>query len=257
MVDVLFVGEYLTTHILFNKGWLDFMYGSQIKDESAYFKEALLSSGFKVTHIPTYTAGIEFPENLEEMSKYNVIILSDVGSNTLILHPDVVFKGKPRPNRLKLIKEYVEGMGGGFLMIGGYFSYQGLNGFAHYKNTPVEEILPVELMEFDDRIEIPEGFKPKIVESEHAILKDLPTDWPILFGYNKTKLKKKAELLIEYNGDPILAVWNVGNGRAASFTSDCAPHWASPEFLNWQYYKMFWRNVILWLAKQDKALAPI
>ena len=45
------------------------------------------------------------------------------------------------PNRLKLIREYVRG-GGGLAMIGGYFSFQGINGGARYRGTAVEEVLP-------------------------------------------------------------------------------------------------------------------
>jgi uncharacterized membrane protein len=32
------------------------------------------------------------------------------------------------------------------------------------------------------------------------------------------------------------------------FTSDCAPHWAPPEFLAWPGYQVLWPNLIRWLA---------
>ena len=43
-------------------------------------------------------------------------------------------------------------------MVGGYYSFQGINGGARYHGTPVEEVLPVEILPYDDRIEVPEGF---------------------------------------------------------------------------------------------------
>ena len=43
-------------------------------------------------------------------------------------------------------------------MIGGYFSFQGIDGKARWRNTPVEEALPVSCLAYDDRLEIPEGF---------------------------------------------------------------------------------------------------
>ncbi|GIR32328.1 MAG: hypothetical protein CM15mP45_16240 [Deltaproteobacteria bacterium] len=55
------------------------------------------------------------------------------------------------PNRLQLVKEYVK-EGGSFMMIGGYLSFQGINGFARFKNTAIEEILPAEILAYDDRI---------------------------------------------------------------------------------------------------------
>ena len=39
--------------------------------------------------------------------KYDIIILSDIGANSLLLHPEVWFNGGTIPNRLKLIEEFV------------------------------------------------------------------------------------------------------------------------------------------------------
>ena len=59
------------------------------------------------------------------------------------------------------LKAYVE-RGGGLLMVGGYYSFQGINGGARYHGTPVEEVLPVEILPYDDRVEVPEGFAPVV-----------------------------------------------------------------------------------------------
>ena len=109
---------------------------------------------------------------MEEIEKYDVVILSDIGSDTLLLHPDTFLHSKPTPDRLKLIKEYVQN-GRGFLMIGGYLSFQGYGGLAHYHFSPVEDILPVEMYECDDRIELPSGFNPEVVK-EHEIISSFP-----------------------------------------------------------------------------------
>jgi len=191
-----------------------------------------------------------FPETMEEILNYDVVILSDVGSNTLLLHPEVFVKSRPRPNRLKLIKDYVVNHGKGFLMIGGYLSFQGLHGIAGYKSTPIEEILPVELMNYDDRVEVPEGYNPIVTNRSHPIVRDFPEVWPTLLGYNKTILKKNATLIAEFNNDPILAVYEIGKGRTAAFMSDCAPHWGTNDFLNWEYYDILWERIINWLTKK-------
>ena len=47
-------------------------------------------------------------------------------------------------------------------MIGGYFSFQGIDGRARWHRTPVEEVLPVECLPHDDRLEIPEGFSADV-----------------------------------------------------------------------------------------------
>ena len=48
------------------------------------------------------------------------------------------------------------------MMIGGYYSFQGINGGARYHKTPVEEVLPVTCLPVDDRVEVPEGFAPVV-----------------------------------------------------------------------------------------------
>lgn len=42
------------------------------------------------------------------------------------------------------------------------------------------------------------------------------------------------------SGDPFLVVRECGRGRTASFASDCAPHWGSSEFHDWEHYGRFW-----------------
>ena len=95
------------------------------------------------------------------------------------------------PNRLKLLRDWVAG-GGGLMMIGGYFSFQGINGAARWHKTPVEEALPVTCLPFDDRVEMPEGFSAELVEPGHPVLEGLGGDWPLLLGVNEVELKTEA-----------------------------------------------------------------
>jgi hypothetical protein len=68
-------------------------------------------------------------------------------------------------------------------------SFQGINGAARYRGTPVEEVLPVELEAGDDRVEVPQGFLAAIVANDHPILSGIPGDWPPLLGYNRLRVK--------------------------------------------------------------------
>ncbi len=58
------------------------------------------------------------------MQEWDAIILSDIGANTLLLHPDTWLKSRRTANRLTLLHDYVAG-GGALMMIGGYYSFQG------------------------------------------------------------------------------------------------------------------------------------
>lgn len=127
-------------------------------------------------------------------------------------------------------------------------SYQGIEGKARYKDTPVEEILPVELTPYDDRVEVPEGFRPTTLDPGHPILTGLPPRWPLFLGYNRVSAKSRAKILLQYDKDPFLVIGSYGKGRTAAFSSDCAPHWGSPEFVNWKYYDVFWTNLVRWLT---------
>jgi uncharacterized membrane protein len=190
-----------------------------------------------------------FPEDLEVLRDHDVILISDVGSNSFLLHPDVMTKCLRRPNRLKLLKDFVL-EGGGLVMVGGWISFAGIGGKAKYGGSHLEEALPVNCLPYDDRVETPEGIFPTAGTPNHPILRDLPNEWPFFLGYNKVIPKEGADTLLRFEEDPLLCVWEYGEGRAAAFTSDCVPHWGPPEFMEWEGYSRFWNKLVCWLAKE-------
>lgn len=249
---VLLVGESWMTAATHYKGWDQF--------QSATFHlgaeplvDALADSIIDLTYMPAHEAATRFPLTLDGLAEYDAVILSDIGANTLLLHPDVWLHSKRVPNRLKLIREYVAG-GGGLAMIGGYLSFQGINGAARYRGTAVEEVLPVEMLPYDDRLEIPEGFQAEIVAA-HPILDGLDGDWPPLLGVNEVHANPNAALLAKLpeheGGHPLLVAGHYGKGRTLAWTSDIGPHWVSPEFIAWPGYKRLWTQALSWLSARD------
>ena len=210
---------------------------------------ALKDSDFDITWMPAHAAQRDFPQTIEAIQEYDAIILSDLGANTLLLHPDTWIHSKTTPNRLKLLKEYVA-QGGGLLMFGGYYSFQGINGGARYHKTAVEQVLPVNCIPFDDRVEVPEGFQPVVTNSAHEIVKGLGTDWPILLGFNEVVLKDGAEVIAtvstEYGSMPLLVTGTHGKGRTLAWTSDVGPHWLPPQFVAWSGYKTLFEQMLKW-----------
>ncbi|MEQ1861822.1 MAG: VWA domain-containing protein [Chthoniobacteraceae bacterium] len=82
-------------------------------------------------------------------------------------------------------------------------------------------------------------------------------DWaqsPLLLGYNATKPKPTADVLLATErGEPLLAVWRYGLGQSAAFTSDAKARWAS-EWLGWPGYGKFWAQVVRGvMRKSDRA----
>lgn len=243
---VLFAGEGWASLQLNLKGFDTFHLGG-FQDFGKWFKDALSKfPDIEIIHMPNYVAFRDFPRTVDELMKFDVVVLSDIGSNTLVLYPEF-FKVPMGPNRLKVIRDYVK-RGGGLVMAGGWNSFSGELGIARYYETPVEEALPVKISRWDDRIETPEGAAPEILRPEHEILTNIPKEWPLFLGYNKVELKKGAELLAKINNDPFIAVWEYGDGKSMAFTSDLAPHWGTA-FIEWKYYGRFWYQALKWLTK--------
>jgi hypothetical protein len=79
-------------------------------------------------------------------------------------------------------------------------------------------------------------------------------DWaqsPLLLGYNATKPKPTAEVLLATErGEPLLATWRYGLGQAAAFASDAKSRWAS-EWLTWPGYGKFWTQFVRGLMRHS------
>jgi uncharacterized membrane protein len=213
--------------------------------------EALAGSDIALRYMPAHEAQRDFPQSMEALSAYDVVILSDIGANTLLLHPDTWIKSQRTPNRLRLIAEYARA-GGGVMMIGGYYSFQGINGGARFRGTPVEDILPVEILPYDDRVEVPEGFTPVVKDAKHPVVAGLGRNWPYLLGFNEVKAKRGADVIAtaskDYRSLPLLVAGKAGKGRTLAWTSDIGPHWLPPEFAAWEGYGRLWKQAIGWLA---------
>ncbi|MCB5410889.1 glutamine amidotransferase [Pseudogemmobacter faecipullorum] len=216
--------------------------------------DAMKGTDYEVTHMPAHEAQEDFPFTIEGIREWDIIIISDIGSSTFLLPQKVWIHSQTAPNRLRLLKDWVE-EGGKLIMAGGYFSFQGIDGKARWRNTAVEEVLPVKCHPWDDRIEIPEGAQAHITDASHPLVKDMPNAWPPVLGVNEVVLKEGAELVAtlpaDQGGHPLLAAGKFGKGRSVVWTSDMSPHWLSPEFCAWEGYKQLWLNMFAWLEAND------
>lgn len=238
---VLFAGESWVSYTTHIKGF-DAFYTSTYEEGIQFIREAILEAGYELDFLPNHLAPEKFPYTEEELSAYDCIILSDIGSNTLLLPHATFTKSQTRPNRCESIKQYVLN-GGAFMMIGGYMSFSGIDAKARYGHTAIKDVLPVKCLETDDREEHSEGVIPEIMK-DHEALSGLPESWPHFLGYNKTLPVEGCEVPVTINGDPLIAFGSFGKGKSAVFTSDCAPHWGTPEFVNWKGYKKLWKGIL-------------
>ncbi|XBH20764.1 glutamine amidotransferase [Jonesiaceae bacterium BS-20] len=246
MAKVLLAGESWVSAVVDHKGFDAFAH-TQVHIGCAKFMEVLRDSGHEVTHLKSHDVAAEFPLTIEELNAYDVVILSDVGANTLLLPPQVFEEGKRAPNRFTLLKEWVNN-GGGLMMAGGYLSFQGFQAMANYAGTAIEEILPVNISRWDDRKETPEGISGELTGVAHEVVSGLDQTWPALLGYQILEPKTDATVLATIEDAPLLAVREVGKGRTLAFASDISPHWAPEEFMAWEGYQSLFSNSVTWLA---------
>lgn len=73
---------------------------------------------------------------------------------------------------------------------------------------------------------------------------------PTLLGYVATTAKPRAEIpLLTDKGDPLLAHWQFGLGRAVAFTSDAKAKWAR-DWITWNQYQQFWSQIAKWSLRR-------
>ena len=243
MAEVLIAGESWSTTSIHVKGFDSFTTVAYEEGVDA-LRGALVSAGHEVTFMPNHVAAVDFPYTVDELGAWEVVLLSDIGSNTLLIPPATFARFEAKPNRLAALRDWTRA-GGGLGMIGGYLSFQGVEAKANYRATPLAEALPVEMEVGDDRVETPEDPTPRVV-AEHPIVDGLPPKWPALLGYQR--VAARGDALVTVNGDPLLVAGAAGEGRAIAYTSDIGPHWAPPAFVAWDGYARLWDQAVRWLA---------
>lgn len=249
-IKVLYIGDSETVINRYAVG-ADVFEQSWFNDNGKYLRNALAGRDeVAITHIIPADVPTEFPGTPEALAAYDVVIFSDVGLNTMLFYPGLTppYEYPLGPDRCRMVADFTRA-GGGFIMVGGYLSFAGFNGIARYHGTIIEEMLPVTISPYDDRVEMVEGFRPEIVDEAHPTVSGL--EWArasfTMCGYNRVASKPDAHVIARHGNDPILATGSYGKGRTAAFATDFAPHWGG-DFIRWPGYAQFWVQMLTWLA---------
>ncbi len=95
-----------------------------------------------------------------------------------------------------------------------------------------------------------EPFNPQYAAASELVRGIGANEYPQLLGYVATTPKPRAEVpLLTDKGDPLLAHWQYGLGRAAAFTSDAKAKWAK-NWLGWEKYRQFWSQIAQWSLRR-------
>ncbi len=212
-----------------------------------------------------------YPDSKEILFNYDAIIIGNLPSSEFT------------KTQLENTVEFVRTRGGGFLMLGGSDSLGNPDATDSYLNTPIAELLPVEL-ELGDPPKTPsihlspaqipkiKGFNPKLTTEGQTDplmrLVDNPaeniqrwSDLTELKGYSKVKRAKAGATVLaehpddrnEYGNRILIATHNYNAGRVMVFTPNNSWVWQMDEDSQDESHERFWRQTAKWLTTAPKA----
>jgi hypothetical protein len=129
-MKVLVAGESWTTFSTHVKG-ADSFTTSRYATGIEPLRTTLRGFGHEVVHLPAEHVPDSFPATGRELGRYDVVILSDIGSNSFYLSTETFEHSVSRPDRLEVLRQWASD-GGGLVMIGGYLSFSGIDARARF-----------------------------------------------------------------------------------------------------------------------------
>ena len=246
MARVLLAGESWITQTIHHKGF-DTFTTTAFDTGADAFIAAAASQGIEIEQMYAHDVPARFPRTVEALSAYDVVIISDIGYNSFVLPNEAFLRGQRSDNPLIALAEWTRA-GGGLMMAGGYLSFQGFQAIANFARSPIADVLPVDMLTSDDRVETPQGAACKVVAPDHEIAKAWPAGAPELLGYQYVTAKPDAEVVATVDGDILIATRQVGAGRSLVWTSDIGPHWCPADFLGWDGFAPVVAAMLRWLG---------
>ncbi len=172
-----------------------------------------------------------FPATREELYRYDVMLISDVPV------------GNFSEEQMQWVVDWVNERGGGFLMGGGYTTFD----VGNYDQTPWERIIPVDMlaygagfMEKEFPIRIPDAVRShplwKVAEDPAENERILATH-PVFLGMNRVKRAKPGAIVLAVRADaegdePVIAAQSYGRGRSIAWLPDPNGGWAR-QYVTW------------------------
>ncbi|OAI45881.1 hypothetical protein AYO44_02480 [Planctomycetaceae bacterium SCGC AG-212-F19] len=195
-----------------------------------------------------------------EKQHYDVIILGDITARRL---------SGGDPAVLQRIHDEVAKKGTGLMMFGGYDSF----GNSDWQGTSIAQILPVDLTGKDQVpgtiriVPTKEGLDRYVMRLGDDVAKTQAA-WEQLKLNEITRMGKRkpdATVLAWANdagsGEPVLVSRQHGEGRVLAFAGDTTWQWRNvglPQTTEGiQLHGRFWKQVALWLAKQEEAAGAV
>jgi uncharacterized membrane protein len=173
---------------------------------------------------------------------YEVVLIGDVEASDF-LRAD-----------LEALRDLVSVKGRGLAMLGGVRTL----GSGRYRDTALREVVPADLSAVGhwpapvDMVLTPAGRVHPVLQvsgrgdGDADVWQALP---PLAGASRLGKVPAAAEVLMQTPaGEPLMAVQEVGQGRAAALAFDSTWQWAFAEPAGLETQRRFWRQLVLWLG---------
>ncbi|MBA3946560.1 MAG: VWA domain-containing protein [Herpetosiphonaceae bacterium] len=117
----------------------------------------------------------------------------------------------------------------------------------------VPQILVAETLKIAGNFIVEKNFVPTLT-GDSPILHGLTNGtWPQLRGYNGTEAKATSQVILQSpDGDPVLAQWQYGLGRAVAWTSDLKGQWGR-DLVSWNTFGQFAAQLVGWSMPRHAA----
>jgi len=184
-----------------------------------------------------------FPGSWEQFMSHNLVVLANVDA------PALGTRGRV------LLEEHVR-HGGSLLVCGGPFAFQR----GGYRHTALDRLLPCEMLG-NNRVRAEGGLVMRPAEGAEKIL---PADlsWemaPRVYYYHPAKPRPGATVLVTAGDEPLLVVWQVGEGRVAALlaTAEGDPPPDQLAFWDWGDMPRLVASVSKWLVDTPRDDRPV
>lgn len=207
-----------------------------------------------------------YPESKEMLFNFDAVIFGNIDASNFT------------KTQLEDTVEFVRTRGGGFLMLGGTQSLGNSDIAKSYLNTPIAELLPVEIELGNPPEKVPLNLAPSEVPTPKMFKFKLTTEgqtdpllelvdnttenlrrWekmPELYGYSKVKRAKAGATILaehptdrnEFGNRILMATHNYNAGRVMVFTPNDPYRWQTGLDSKDDSSERFWRQVAKWLT---------
>lgn len=218
-----------------------------VRSEQKWLRQINDSSRIQLDFHPirsgAFRAQNRIPERFFQPGSYDAYVLGDVPASSF------------SPEQLLALAACCK-QGAGLMMIGGSENF----GAGGYAQSPLSELLPVELPATNSQLTSPQKMLPSRDGLAHFVMQIASADqnrsrWeqlPPLTGANLLAPRNNSlaqVLAASPDGAPLLIGLDTGRNRSLAFAGDTTWQWAMLGFA--EDHLRFWRQVIFWLTRKE------